>query len=330
MKKKSVKKEFIILAVVIVALSLYLMLQDPDKMQYDLPRLDAISVETLTSIEIQKPGETIRLVKGEGKWSLDPQGFPADEKAVKDITNAVKDFELVALVSQAKNYVPYGLDAENRIVARAFQGEEVVREFEVGNVASTYRHTFVKLPEDDRIYHSSKAFRNYFNKKIEDLRDKSVLKFDQSEISQVQIDWKNRNLTFAKKVTPVEAKADENEEAAKEGAPAGPTEMISWITPAGIEGNRDILDNLIRDLADLSCQKYENKKGRQEYKDPIYTVTLKGAEDYSLSIYAKVEADGGSYPALSTGNAYPFHLATYKAEGLMKKVEEFFPKEKDK
>lgn len=334
MSKKNVKIEYIVLAVLIIGLSLYLILRNPDRLQYDIPDLATVDVEKVTKIEIQKPDETLVLLRKEGKWIIDPQGFPVDKERIREITNVIKDLKLDALVSQSKNYVPYGLDKGSRIMVKAMKGEESVREFTVGKVPSTYRHTYVKLKDDDRVFHARNAFRNYFDKKVDDLRDKKVLAFDQNEISQLKIDWKNQSLSFVKNVKPVEVKIEAEQDKAEDKTAGQPQktetkEEVVWVAAdnSGKKVKMSTITDLIRDLSDLACQKYDYENKKEDLKEPIYTVTLKGAKDYSISIFNKIEEDGGSYPAVTSDNPYAFFLTTYKAEDLMKKTGDFFESE---
>ena len=77
------------------------------------------------------------------------------------------------------------MDPDSAIHIQAFAGNEAVRSFMLGNVASTYRHTFLKFPEDHRIYHASGSLRSRFEYSTKDWRDKTVLAFPIAEISEM-------------------------------------------------------------------------------------------------------------------------------------------------
>ena len=164
MSTKTFKKEYIILGVVIAALLLYLVLRNPDKVHYQLPQLKALDGKTLTKIEIAGPGETVTLVKKDEQWVIDPKGYPTDVSKVKDITDIVTQLNLTALASRAKNYSRYDLGKEKAIGVKAYRGDTVAREFEIGKVTATNNHTFVKIKDDDRVYHAAKSFRRNFDK----------------------------------------------------------------------------------------------------------------------------------------------------------------------
>jgi hypothetical protein len=336
MSNKSIKKEYLLLVVVIVALLLYLVFRSGDKVHYKLPELDSIDAKTLTKIEISKPDQTLTLVKKENKWLIDPNDYPTDESKVNDITSTICDLTLSALASKSRNYSRYDLDKEKAILVKAYQKDQVVREFEIGKITPTNNHTFVKLKEDDRVYHANKSFRRYFDQKTDDLRDKVVMKLDTNEVSEIEVEKEEKKYLFTKTAKPVETKTEsaKKEEAKKEEkeSPPNKTETI-WTTKDGKEGNKTELDSILNQLSDLRCDRYFDDKKKEDFKEPIYTIKVKGQKEYVLSIFEKLEesdkeeeTSSGKYPVLSSENPYPFLLSTYKAERLMKKPEELLKK----
>ena len=340
MSKKNLKKEYIILGAIIIVLLIYLVSKSGDKIHYKLPELAKLDAKTLSKIEITKPDLTLTLVQKDDKWLIDPNGYPTDETKVKDITGTVCELNLTALASKSGNYNRYDLEKEKAITVKAYQQDKVVREFLVGKVTPTNNHTFVKLKDNDYVYHAEKAFRRFFDQKIDDLRDKTAMKFDTNEISEIEVKKEAETFLFAKTVKPVETKpeaAAEKPEAGKEekkeAAPVQPpteqTETI-WAAADGKEGNKTELDSLLSQLADLKCDEYLDENNKTVLQEPVYTIRLKGKKDYTLTIYKKMEkeGDGGAekYPVVSSENPYPFLLSSYKADRLMKKQEDLLKK----
>lgn len=344
MDDKKIKKEYIILAVVIAALLLYLVLKKTDKVHYELPELKPIETNVLTKIEIKKPDETLTLVKKDEKWLIAPKDYPTDETKITGITDTVKGLKLTALASRAKNYTRYDLGEDKVILVKAYREDKVVREFEIGKTTPSNNHTFVKVKDDDNVYHAAKSFRRDFDKKVNDLRDKVVMKLDKNEISEIQLDKKEgEKYLFTKTAKPVETPEekktedkDKTEDKVEPTAPATPptppTETI-WASADGKEGNKSNLDSILNQLADLKCDEYIEDKTPEDFKDPVYTVRLKGKKDYTLFIYEKFEKKGKEgesgvekYPMVSSESPYPFLLSKYAAERLMKKEEDLLKK----
>ncbi|NIM17165.1 MAG: DUF4340 domain-containing protein [Candidatus Aminicenantes bacterium] len=341
------RKEFIILGVIIVVLLVYVLFRSSDKVHYKIPRLDPVKTEDIDRIEIKKSDQTIQLVKKENKWLIDPNGYPTDKGKVDRITGAISTLTLTDLVSKSKNYSRYDLTKEKAIQVKAYKTDEVVREFEIGKQAATYGHTFVKIKDNTNVYYARESFRNHFDVKVDDLRDKVVMKLDSNEITEVEIEKEGKTHLFAKKVKPIAPLAEDkdkkktDEEKKQEVKPREPEEEISWMMPDGKMGKKSALDSLINQLTNLSCQEYIQDKTKEDFKEqaPIYTLKLKGSKDYIIKIFSKPEkkedekeegSGGEKYPAISSENSYPFLLNSWKAEQIMKKPEDLIEEEKKK
>ncbi|MCK5485903.1 MAG: hypothetical protein KAI86_06800, partial [Desulfobacterales bacterium] len=109
------KKEYIILILIIVGLSVYLFMRSSDRTFYELPKIAGLEQDQITKIEISKGGDSIVLNKKDNKWHLEPHGYLADTNTVKDMLNVLGAFTLTTLVSESKDYVRYDLNAEKRI-----------------------------------------------------------------------------------------------------------------------------------------------------------------------------------------------------------------------
>ena len=104
-----IKKEYIILIIVIAALSGYLYFQRADRVHYELPDVSAIDEKEITRIEIASGQESIKLNKKDGTWHISEQEYPADAKKTEDMLRVFKDLAITDLVSESKNYILYDL-----------------------------------------------------------------------------------------------------------------------------------------------------------------------------------------------------------------------------
>lgn len=349
---KSIKKEYIILGAIIVILLGYLLFQSRDKVHYKVPVLDTVKNEDIDKVEIKKSNETITLVKKDSQWLIHPQGYPTDADKVDRIMNTITQLTLTDLVSKSKNYTLYDLTKEKAIHVKVFNKDAELRDFEIGKVASTYGHTFVKIKDNPNVYYARESFRAHFDTKVSDLRDKVVMKLDSNEISEVTIEKEGQTYVFAKNVKPIEPPAieldkaeDKKEGEKKEGVdkpeavePPKPEEQITWLLPDGNKGKKSQIDSLINQLTNLSCQEYIEDKTKEDLttQAPIYTLKLKGSKDYIITFFPKPEtkegeetpSGGEKYPVISSENAYPFLLSSWKAEQIMKKPEDLMEEEK--
>ncbi|MBW2251827.1 MAG: DUF4340 domain-containing protein [Deltaproteobacteria bacterium] len=169
-----IKKEYIILAVIIAALLLYLSQRKTDRTLYKLPDVPEISNSNITKIEINKNSTPIILSKEGDLWTIGPKKYPADTLKVKNMLDVMGKLTLTALVSESKSYNRYNLDDDNKITVKAFDKDKLKLEFDIGKAASSFRHTFVKIAGDERVFHARGSFMGKFDKTVDDLRDKTL------------------------------------------------------------------------------------------------------------------------------------------------------------
>ncbi|MGD2295449.1 MAG: DUF4340 domain-containing protein, partial [Candidatus Aminicenantes bacterium] len=182
------KKEYLILIGIIAILLVFLLISGrKNKMSYSVPDLESINLDEITKIEISKSGDTIVLTGKEDKWTILPQEYPADSDKLSNMLDVIGNLTLTELAAEKKDYERYELDEGKKIRIRALKGEEAVREFDIGKVSSTYRHTFVKVGKDSRVYHARGSFRSTFDFDRPELRDKSVMAFDKNAVTEVRI-----------------------------------------------------------------------------------------------------------------------------------------------
>lgn len=307
MKNKRIKTEFIVLIGVIIILFALLIFRSSNSVHYKLPEIKPINKQDISKIEIKKSDQSLTLIKINSKWIIDPQAYACDNNKINDMIDNIVNLTLTALVSESKDYKRYGLDNEQKIIVKAFNiKNQLLIEFEIGKQASTFRHTFVKIPNNIKVYQASNSFRDNFDRKIDALRDKIVMKFDKNEITEIEIEKDKKKLHFIKKIKPVELNTGKKEE---------------WLTIDKKKANSEEIDSIFNELTKLVCSKYIEDKTKQDLSNPIYTITLKGNKLYSISIFEKIEGNNNEYPAITSESAYPFLLSSYKADNIMKKPE---------
>jgi len=318
------KKEYLILfGVILVLLVLLLGGGRRNKMSYRVPDLDRVSEESITKIEISSAGETIVLSGKDSSWTILPQEYKADLDKVSSMLGIVENLTLTELAAENKDYQRYELDDEKKITVNAYSGDDLVRTFDVGKVSSTYRHTFVRVGDDSRVYVARESFRSTFEVESGDLRDKTVMTFDLNEITAILIEQEDSTLHFSKTMIPAEAPSPE----ATEETTTQPAEgQEAWQTEDGTTGSKTDIDSIVSEMADLKCDSYIEGKSKDDFSDPIYSVKITGGKDYFLRIYAK-EEDEDNYPAVSSESSYAVFLPSWKAETIMKKADVLVEKE---
>lgn len=322
----NVKKEYLILVVLILGLSLYLALYKRDKSHYRLPEFSKVVKKEISKVEISKQDATIVLNKRDNGWQIVPQGYPADASQVESMLDVLEKLSLTALVSESKNYERYNLGEENKVIVKAWSGDTLSREFEIGKAATTFQHTFVKLSDDHRVYQARGKFRSKFDLNVDNLRDKIVLAFDARDIQEIRLGEKEQSIVFTRKQISNEITSSEEEKAQSS---QGSTEEATWESDDGKRGNESQLNRILTTLSKLRCEKYLDDRKKEDLSDPIYVIELKGIKEYSLSVFAKIDESSKNYPATSSTNDYPFLLPSLQVNDIIQNPEEFLEKTKE-
>jgi hypothetical protein len=318
-EKMKIKKEYIILILIIIGLSAYLLMRSSDRTLYQLPQLEGLQQSEISKIEISQGDNSLILKKKDNQWHLEPAGYLADITKVNAMLNVLEALALTALVSESKDYNRYDLHAEKRIAVKAWQQTTLKRNFDIGKAAASFRHTFVRLNGDSRVFHAEDNFRSKFDFTIDDLRDKTVLSFKTTDIQQVRVikDALSVNLVRSKvPFTPVAGQQQKTDT-----APAAAVKF-EWQNEDGQKGNDSKLNQLLTTLGNLKCADYINDRQKDTFSAPIYAVKLNGVQDHQLEIFAKLQTDDKKYPAVSSDSDYPFWLSENKVQQIMINPEE--------
>ncbi|MGD8291926.1 MAG: DUF4340 domain-containing protein [Desulfobacterales bacterium] len=312
-----IKKEYLILAIVIVALSVYLVMRRGDRTLYELPEMPKLSQKDITRLEITRGQTVIDLNKKDDNWYIAPKEYPANTDLVKGMLEGIEKLTLTALVSESKTYNLYDLTDDTRINVKAWQGDNLKRDIDVGKTASSFRHTFVKPAGNDRVYHARGNLRNTFETTVEDLRDKKVLTFAPADIQEIQIIKENQSLKLVRAQQPA---TDESTDADKKESNQPPKKSPVWQTPDGQSGDEADVNQILNKLSNLRCETFIEDREKEEFTSPSITIELKGPQQYNLSIFDKPEGEDSQHPATSSASKYAFLLRDTDSESIMKSV----------
>ena len=314
-----IKKEYFILAGVLVALILYLVLHRSDRTHYKLPDITGVSGKQISKLEMSKADKTLVLNKKDNTWHIGAKEYPADSAKVKNMLDLIEKLTVTALVSESKNYVRYDLTHDKKITVKAWQGKTLSREFDIGKSATTHQHTFVRLGTDPNVYHAIGDFRREFDQTVDELRDKTVLSFTERDIRKITLTKDKSTMILSQK----QVSEQEGEKKDKQGKTSEkPESKIVWQDAEGKKVDKERVKSLLSFLNPLECETYINDAKKDDFKNPTGTVALKGDKEYSLSVFAKKDKDAKSYPAISSGNEYPFLLSDSQVDRIKTKIDE--------
>ena len=309
------KKEYLILIGVIVALSAYLSMRSKDQTHFELPALNQVENSAINRIVLTTSGNSIELNKKDDKWYLGPQAYLANSIKVNNMVKAAADLTVTALVSESKSYQRYDLDETKKTNLQAMNGKETLRNVDIGRVAPTQQHTFVKLDGDDNVYHARGNINRTFNHTLADLRDQTVLSFEKDAVDTLSIRKGDHTLSLTKKETPPEEGKDGE---AKPGAKS----KTAWLDADGQAADNAAVKSLLNSFGNLKCNGYMADDVKQNLKEATWTVSFKaGEKTHSLSLYTSSAAETTDYPAATTDSEYAFLLTKTRVERYEKQID---------
>lgn len=316
------KKETLMLAVVIAALSIYLATLQKDKTNYELPEVDEIKTEQITTIDITKGKQTISVKRNGDDWILTDKGYPAEKAKIENILDSVKKITLTALVSEKEDLIRYGLDPDEAIKVIGKNKSKTLRSMSLGKTASTYNHTFVRLKGDPNVYQAKGDIRTHFEKTVLQLRDKKVLSLKTEAVEKIQLIKNGIKKSFVSKPTTPLQKGKKNE---KPEISVSKAPEKKWENETGKETDRKSIENLIDTIKTLECAEYAEGDDKEFFRDKQVLCKISIQEKDELIIY---EAEGETYPAISSGNNYPFYLSKFDGDNLLESVDKILGIEK--
>jgi hypothetical protein len=318
-----IKTEYLILLFIIIVLSIYLVQRDSDRSLYKLPGINEIDEKKFTKIEITGSQKAMVLNRSDDIWLIGPEKYTADADKMDGILGVIGKLKLTALVAESKGYDRYHLDKDNKITVKAFVGDQVKREFDLGKAASSYRHTFVKMSGNDRVYHGRGSFRSKFDTTVEKLRDKTVLKFDKEKISEIQISKGKESLTIIRKDIPLKDKAPNKDSDKDKDKEAVDKVETVWETADGKACDKIKINDLLSASYKLLCEKFIYNKKKSDYKEPVFSIIFKGDKEYQLDIFDNAEKDAKEFAGITSLKKSPFMLPKWKIERINKDIKEY-------
>lgn len=284
---------YIVLGILIVALSLYLVLRQRDRMQYTIPELNSLSAQEIEVLEIEQPGGVVTMARSGETWQIQPEGYRADPTAIGEMLKTVTDLRLTELVSVTGNYSRYDLDEQSRIRVTVFKHDKVLRSFDLGKRSPTYNHTFIRIDGDDRVFQTPGDPGGLFGLTKEDLRDRLVLSFDKDTITEIRAEGAGWTVNLIR--TPKDSTEDQGF--------SGEKKRFTWRAETGEVWDAETIDELLNTLSALKAFRYREQGDREG--DPVFSITLTGQKLYTLDFFARQD---NTYPASSSESEYPFAL----------------------
>ena len=305
------KKEYLLLVVVIIGLGALLFYQKKGRTNYQLP-VQPVLEKAVDRLVIEKSGKLVESRLVEGKWVVGPEQYRANVIRIEKMIGVVKGLKLTALISEKGNYQLYELTPEKKIKVKLYHTDQLMRELQIGKSSTSLKQTYVMLKDDPKVYQALGNLKSNFFSTVAELRDKKVFEVSEKTLAgfdeivlQRQKDGEIRVLRMTK------VKSETDAEAVKTDRP-----VALWRQENGAPVGADAVSELLKNLSDLRCESFIENGQLEEFEKAVYRVMLKGAgEEFSLALLAP---ENDKYPALSSQSPDSFWLSSGRAEQIVK------------
>ncbi|MGQ9843131.1 MAG: DUF4340 domain-containing protein [Spirochaetota bacterium] len=318
------KKNIIISTLVIVVLAGYLVINK--LLTRTIVKLPDIK-SPITELVLKK-GEGVILIKQDkDSWMVNE--FEGDKNVIANMINKIKDLMVTDLISDKPHYERYELDSGHAIRVQAKCNGQIVRDVYIGKKGSTYRHTYIRFEGDPKVYLAEDTLDSYFNKTVDDLRNKDIVQIDIAKIEQIKLWYKNSMLTLNKVLVE---KKKEKEDTANQKDTQKDVKQKSiekedqWICkeyPASKIDN-DKVKEMLYTFDPLKAYSFPDIDAKTiTGKIASITVTVHDAssqnkEEISLVVHKEVE--NNRYLCTSSKSLYPFTLDEWRAKRVFKTI----------
>jgi len=155
----------------------------------------------------------IRLERRDGRWRIvAPIDFAADTFAADGVASAITQLRSESVIEDPRPPDVYGFGAEHAEVR--FTAGDLEKALRLGNSTPVGSNSYASVDGDDRVYTVATYQLTPFKKRLEDLRDKRIVDFDQAAVRRVAVSWPGTSFVVERSdegwqmVEPVQARAD--------------------------------------------------------------------------------------------------------------------------
>jgi hypothetical protein len=192
----------ILLLLVLVGLGAYVYFVEYPKAEQEAKKktLFEFKADDATQVTLDYGDHKIVLKKSGNDWRItEPIDAPADATTVKNLVSAIADCEVKRDLKDASADLSlYGL-AKPFVTVTVKLGDKDLPAFMVGKNTPVGFSTYVQRADDKKIQLANSAFRSGMDKKVKDLRDKTIIDFADADVQQLDVSGGGKQLQLAQK-----------------------------------------------------------------------------------------------------------------------------------
>ncbi len=193
----------LIMAVVLLALGAYVYFVELPHEQEEAAKKKLFTFDktAVTEVRLTYPDRQLHLKKDEqGKWRVtQPIEAEADETTVTNMVNAIADAEIVRTLDEpVQDPALYGLNAPVVKLQVILKDGKTLPQVSIGKDTPVGYSVYIQKEGEAKILLTPQAFRLGMTKEVKDVRDKTVIAFQPSEVKKIEIQGQDKDIVLTK------------------------------------------------------------------------------------------------------------------------------------
>ena len=280
----------LLLLLVLLALGGYLYWVElpSEKREAEAKKLVSLKKDDVTGITLTYPDHTIALEKKDGSWQMTkPVDAKADDAVANNMLTAIAEADTSrSLDDVGDKLASYGLAPPEATVALTLKDGGTVPAIKVGKTTQVGSAAYLQKGDDPKVYIGTMAFQSGMKKQVKDLRDKSLITFEDQDVKKFEL-TKEGKAIIAERVD-----ADQWKITSPAAYPADSAEIRALLASIrGLRADEFVSDDPAADLTPFGLGSPQLTVAVWSGKDAAQKTLLLGAfkddDKNKKSIYAK-------------------------------------------
>lgn len=271
----------------------------------DLP---AVAADQITKLVVDNAGGELIIEKTGDDWKIMPGEYPVEQRTIESALNMLSDLKGSTMISKSSaNHARYGVgDAGIKVAVHTDKG--ALWELIVGEQSPDNRGNYVRKPDDDKVFISSKKIQTLLKKDMYGWRDRTIVKFDAESANKLDVALLEGKLSFIK---------DENGKWVFKQQPQ--------TLPADYRLDSNKVMGIVRALSNLSATNFEDEVTDHaalglDAPPAKVSVELEGGEKIAIALGKGVEEN--RTPIIREGHEQIYYLTDYSVKKFKKGLED--------
>jgi len=261
------------------------------KLEEQAKKLLVFDKEKIQGIQLKTESENINITKTGGQWQIsEPVRYNADSLQIDNLISTLKNAAIESVVlDSADNLQPFGLAPAKACVILQYtdgKGDSIF----VGSKNATNAFTFAKINNQPRILLASASLTSLTEKKLFDVRDKTLLEFTKEKVKKLNLTIGTTTFNLEKignnweMLNPLRTRADNDEidkilnkvdsEKVKEFVDEQPTALGKYgLLPPILQIEMILTEQNAQKRLIVGNQSGENYFAKDESRTPVFAVS---------------------------------------------------------